>query len=88
MTRGPDMGRPTATTKEMRAYRGRHPEYRERERKRAVARGEALNALARRYPAEFTQLYQAELKYAGLWPPRKSGPRRAESDAEGLEEAS
>jgi len=56
MRRYRDSGRPEAE------------DYRDRERKRAKARNEALSALARKYPAEFRQLYETELEYAGLEP--------------------
>jgi hypothetical protein len=71
MTRRKDRGgHIPAQTKAMRRYRdsGR-PEaedYRDRERKRATARNEALSTLARRHPGEFAALYAAELKHAGL----------------------
>jgi hypothetical protein len=50
----------------MRRHREYNPDYRDRERRRASARNEALSALARKYPAEFAALYQAELEHAGL----------------------
>jgi hypothetical protein len=57
---------PTPEAAVMRRYRNRSPGYKERERKRKIARMEALQALARRYPKDFMDLYTAELKYAGL----------------------
>lgn len=50
----------------MRRFRENNPGYGQREAARKTARSEALEALARRYPAEFTALYGAELAHAGL----------------------
>jgi hypothetical protein len=57
---------PTPEAAVMRRYRNRNPDYKRRERLRKVARAEALQALARRYPRDFMDLYTAELKHAGL----------------------
>lgn len=46
-------------------YRQR-PEIRERERRRDAARYAATSALVRRHVAEFMDLYNAELRRAGL----------------------
>lgn len=63
-------GRASANALGKRRLRKASPEYADRERKRTTARWEALHGLARRYPAEFAALYEAELAYAGL----DSGP--------------
>jgi hypothetical protein len=47
---------------------------RTRENKRKAARARAEKALTRRYPAQFTELYEAELEKAGLLPRLKPGP--------------
>jgi hypothetical protein len=65
----------------MRRYRDsgsqRAEEYKDRERRRGIARHEALSALARKHPAEFAALYQAELEQAGLSPKSSGRPPRA-----------
>ena len=43
-------------------YRGRHPEFAEQDRLTKRARWRAMLALARRYEAEFTELYARELE--------------------------
>jgi len=59
-------GRASPTAVRLRRYRDANPEYADRERKRTTARWEALQGLARRHPAEFMKLYEAELAHAGL----------------------
>jgi hypothetical protein len=59
-------GHVNANALSLRRYRKANPEYAGREKKRVTARREALQALARKYPAEYTALYEAELAYAGL----------------------
>lgn len=59
-------GHVNANALSLRRYRKASPEYAEREKRRTTARWEALGALARKHPAEFTALYEAELAYAGL----------------------
>jgi hypothetical protein len=49
-----------------RQFRRTNPEYTERNRKRSQARGEALEALARKHVAEFAALYAAELAHLGI----------------------
>ena len=43
-------------------YREATPEYRETEAMRVKARYRAMSALARKHPAEFGKLYEAELE--------------------------
>jgi hypothetical protein len=62
-------GRASRHALAMRRYREDSPDYADRERKRKTARWEAFQALARKYPAEYMRLYEAELEYAGLEPP-------------------
>jgi hypothetical protein len=59
-------GHVNANALNLRRYRKANPGYAERERKRTTARWEALHALARRYPAEYMRLYEAELAHAGI----------------------
>lgn len=49
-----------------RQFRRANPDYTERNRKRSQARGEALEALARKHVAEFAALYAAELEHLGI----------------------
>jgi len=49
-----------------RTYRAAHPEYVERNRRRSRARREALEALAREHPTEFTTLYETALERHGI----------------------
>jgi len=57
----------------MKNYRAANPEYVERSRKQGQARTEALSALARKHPAEYRELYEAECRHLGIWPPLPSG---------------
>jgi hypothetical protein len=49
-----------------RRFRENSPEYRRRESLRMQARYEAFMALARRHPAEYAALYEAELQHLGI----------------------
>lgn len=64
--------------KMMRVYRAspKGAAYAERARKMAAARARAITALMRKFPAEYTELYESELRTAGLWPLRTAGRPR------------
>jgi hypothetical protein len=49
-----------------RRFRDGNPEFRRRESLRMQARYEAFMALARRHPAEYQALYDAELEHLGI----------------------
>jgi hypothetical protein len=57
-----------AVTPAQRANRRYKAKHKEREYLRNQARQEALSALARKHPAEFVALYQAELVHLGIAP--------------------
>lgn len=65
-----DAARPGARARARyaRAYRLRNPGYDRRRHLRASARGEVLEILARRHPAEFAELYAAALRRRGVDP--------------------
>jgi hypothetical protein len=69
--------RTSAITPQIRAqrrFRAGSPEFRRRESLRMQARYEAFMALARRYPAEYQALYDAELEHLGITPPPMERP--------------
>ena len=51
-------------SEKMKAYRAANPDYVARDTARKTARSAAMRELARRHPAEFMALYEAELKAA------------------------
>lgn len=57
-----------------RRFRDGSPEFRKRESLRMQARYEAFMALARRHPAEYTALYEAELVHLGINTPPMERP--------------
>jgi len=57
-----------------RRFRDGNPDFRHRESLRMQARYEAFMALARKHPAEYTALYEAELKHLGIGAPPMERP--------------
>jgi hypothetical protein len=57
-----------------RRFRDGNPGFRHRESLRMQARYEAYAALARKYPAEYVRLYEAELAHLGVGPPPMERP--------------